>query len=193
LSFPFLRCNHALVAAGLLATLTACGDAPGSVATPDVAHNSHVAFAKQPAGAPSPEVQKWLAGLRATIAGFHRVEAAAEAGYTTDITGCLEEPGVGGMGYHYADTNLIDDVVEEFKPELLLYEPQKNGKLRLVAVEYIVPFTAWTTPTPPVLHGLTFHANQTFQVWALHAWVFHHNPAGMFADWNPTINCAHAP
>ena len=65
----------------------------------------------------------------------------------------------------------------------------ERASLRLVAVEYIVPFTAWTDPDPPVLHGLVFHANQTFQVWALHAWVFHHNPSGMFADWNPDVSC----
>jgi hypothetical protein len=96
------------------------------------------------------------------------------------------------MGFHCGDPGLIDGVVEELKPELLLYEPQKNGRLRLVAVEYVVPFTAWTQADPPSLHGLTFAANQTFQVWALHAWVWRHNPAGTFADWNPTVNCAHA-
>jgi hypothetical protein len=96
------------------------------------------------------------------------------------------------MGFHYGDTDLIDGTVEEFAPELLLFEPQKNGKLRFVGVEYIVPFTAWTEPEPPVLHGLTFHANNTFQVWALHAWVGQNNPAGIFQDWNPRINCDNA-
>jgi hypothetical protein len=104
----------------------------------------------------------------------------------------MEQAGAGGMGFHYGDTNLIDSTVEEFAPELLLFEPQKNGKLRLVAVEYIVPFTAWTEPEPPTLHGLSFHANDTFQVWALHAWVEQNNPAGIFQDWNPRISCKHA-
>jgi hypothetical protein len=23
----------------------------------------------------------------------------------------------------------------------------------------------------------------------LHAWIWQHNPAGMFEDWNPTVTC----
>jgi hypothetical protein len=31
--------------------------------------------------------------------------------------------------------------------------------------------------------------NHTFDVWALHVWVWKHNPSGMFADWNPQVSC----
>ena len=24
----------------------------------------------------------------------------------------------------------------------------------------------------------------------LHAWIWKHNPSGMFEDWNPTVSCA---
>lgn len=173
-----------------LATLAGCGPTNGAVAPDVTSHGHDAAFARYE---DSPEVQKWLAGLRNAIAPFHRFDAAVAAGYSAQITPCMEEPGVGGMGFHYGDPNIIDSTVEEFAPELLLYEPQGNGKLRLVAVEYIVPFTAWTEADPPTLHGLTFHANNTFQVWALHAWVAQHNPAGIFQDWNPRINCNNAP
>lgn len=166
--------------------LTACEREPAPL-EPASGHEHGLAYSVN-----SSEVNRWLAGLRANLARFHRFDAAVAAGYDTQITPCLELEGVGGMGFHYGDPDLIDGVVEEFAPELLLYEPQKNGKLRLVAVEYIVPFTAWNQPEPPKLHGLTFHANQTFQVWALHAWVWMHNPAGMFADWNAQVSCAAA-
>ena len=26
----------------------------------------------------------------------------------------------------------------------------------------------------------------------LHAWLFRHNPAGMFAEFNPNVTCAHS-
>jgi hypothetical protein len=168
----------------LVCTLAACDRQSEPVAVP---HNTSHGMAQS---VNSSEVNQWLAGLRAALAPFHRFEAATAAGYNAQITPCMELAGAGGMGFHYGDTRLIDAKVEEFAPELLLYEPQKNGRLRLVAVEYIVPFDAWTQPEPPSLHGLTFHANNTFKVWALHAWVWQHNPAGLFTDWNPRISCA---
>ena len=29
-------------------------------------------------------------------------------------------------------------------------------------------------------------------VYELHAWLWQHNPAGMFEDFNPRVTCAHA-
>jgi len=96
------------------------------------------------------------------------------------------------MGFHYGNPNLIDESVRVDEPELLLYEPEKNGRLRLVAVEYIVPYTAHSrSAAPPVLFGQEFKQNDTFQLWGLHAWVWKHNPSGMFANWNPGVTCAH--
>ena len=104
----------------------------------------------------------------------------------------VDPGGAGGMGYHYGNTTLINGSVAVDQPELLLYEPEKNGRMRLVAVEYIVPLSAWTSPNPPRLFGRDFKVNQAFQIWGLHAWVWKHNPSGMFADWNPTVTCEHA-
>ena len=59
----------------------------------------------------------------------------------------------------------------------------------VVGVEYVVPFTAWTSPTPPTLYGESFQRNETFQVWALHAWIWKENPRGTFASWNPSVSC----
>lgn len=143
-------------------------------------------------GALSPSVERDIARLRATTARFHRFDAAAEAGWGTQITGCFSDPALGGMGYHYGNVALIDGQVDVLEPELLLYEPQKNGTLRLVAVEYIVPFTAWSGAEPPRLFDQSFHRNEAFGLWVLHVWHFHHNPSGMFADWNPTVSCEFA-
>lgn len=169
-----------------LAVLTAC-DGP---ATPSpLAPADEPAFGLTEGNA---EVGSWLAGLRNATAAFHEIGVASDAGWNAPITACMELPGTGGMGYHYGNPGLIDGTAEEFAPELLVYEPQKNGRLRLVAVEYIIPFAAWSDPTPPSLHGVQFQPNQAFGLWALHAWVWKNNPAGIFADWNPNVSCAWA-
>ena len=95
------------------------------------------------------------------------------------------------MGYHFANFDiLLDGVVDPLLPEALLYEPRKNGQLRLVAVEYVIP-GAFLPPTaaPPVLFGQEFQYNEGDQVWALHVWIWRHNPNGMFAGWNPRVSC----
>jgi hypothetical protein len=101
----------------------------------------------------------------------------------------MENPPIGGMGVHYANTTLLDGSVTPLTPEVLIYAPGPNGSKKLVGVEFIIPFPAWTSPTPPVLFGQTFAANQTFQVWALHVWTTLDNPNGLFTDWNPRVQC----
>jgi hypothetical protein len=43
-----------------------------------------------------------------------------------------------------------------------------------------------------MLFGQDFKHNDTFGIWALHAWVWKDNPSGIFADWNPRVTCEHA-
>lgn len=136
------------------------------------------------------EARSDLAMLRRVVAPFHDLAHAEAAGWDTPITPCLESP-AGGMGYHYANLALFDGSVSADAPEALLYEPQKNGQLRFVGVEYIVPLEL--AEDPPSLFGMEFHRNEAVGIWALHAWVGLHNPAGMFADWNPNVSCEHAP
>lgn len=177
----------------ILAALSGCDHSGGEPVAPALdaadarqaaAHGSHA----RPAH--GPEVNRWLAQLRSATAKFHDIDAADAAGWDAQITGCMELPGTGGMGYHYGNADLIDGVPEALRPELLVYEPQKNGRKKLVAVEYIIPYTEHSKLAPaPSLHGVDFHRNDGFGLWVLHAWVWKHNPAGMFADWNPNVNC----
>jgi hypothetical protein len=134
---------------------------------------------------------KDLAALRRVTATFHDFATAAAAGWSAQITPCMTDPaGAGGMGFHYGNPALIDGSASVEEPELLLYEPERNGRLRLVAVEYIIPYTAHSrSATPPELFGQQFKQNDTFQLWGLHAWVWKHNPSGVFADWNPRVTC----
>lgn len=137
-----------------------------------------------------PDVQQGVAALRAAVSPLHNLDRAIAAGFDTDLTGCLENPPIGGMGHHYGMLSRIDGaapVADE--PELLVFSPKKNGKLQLGGVEFIIPYAAWTAAEPPELFGQTFHENDPAGLWVLHVWLWNHNPDGLFADWNPTVSC----
>jgi hypothetical protein len=147
--------------------------------------------------------QDELAEVRQVTAQFHRVEAAIEAGYELGyvngagvriITGCIAHPTAGAMGYHYFNKALVDDlVVDPLKPEALVYAPGPNGKLRLASVEYVVPGLGSNPPgvsEPPTVFGMEMHILvPAVGFYIHHAWIWRHNPAGMFADWNPEVVC----
>lgn len=139
-----------------------------------------------------PDVESDLAILRRVTARFHEFDSARQAGWSAQITPCMVDPGgAGGMGFHYGNTNLINGSARVDQPQLLLYEPEVDGRLRLVAVEYIIPYTFHSREAdPPVLFGQKFQRNDTFQLWGLHAWVWKENPSGIFANWNPRVTCA---
>jgi hypothetical protein len=137
-------------------------------------------------------VESELAAVRVATSQFHRVEAAADAGYVPSA-GCVELPGVGGMGFHYVNFGIRDLTVDGLAPEAMVYAPGPNGQLQLAAVEYMVyPADAWDAqnPEPPSLFGQTFHRNQPRNRYDLHAWIWNHNSLGMFEDWNPAVSCS---
>jgi hypothetical protein len=123
---------------------------------------------------------------------YQALDAAKAAGYSAQLTPCMESPPAGGMGYHYGAPALIDGYVEPLKPEILMYEPQRSGEVLLVGVEYVVPYTAWSAEGPPSLAGVPFHRNDAFGLWVLHAWIWKRNPSGLLADWNPLVTCRFA-
>jgi hypothetical protein len=143
-----------------------------------------------------------LASARAATAGYHELGAAQDAGYTVVVEDvnhitCISDPnGTGGMGVHYVDPNLLFDhgVIDAEHPEAVIYEPTSRGP-RLVAVEYIVFARDWQGAEPPSLFGQQFelvpsgnrYGLPTF--YELHAWLWRHNPNGMFDDWNPHVVC----
>lgn len=146
------------------------------------------------AAAPSGERgQSELAQVRAATAPLHRVEAAEAAGHRLleGLDHCFDNPGVGAMGYHYIDPDRLDLDLDPRKPEALVYAPDARGKLKLAAVEYIVPAEAWDAhhEHPPQVLGQHLHLNAALGVYVLHAWIFKNNPAGIFEDWNPNVSC----
>jgi hypothetical protein len=182
------------IAFTLGAILLGCQDNSGALA-PDAG-----ATIQAPA-AFSASAASQIAQLRQLVAPFHDFQTASNAGWSTQITPCLKSgdlpstPGTGAMGLHFGNLAFIQDggVVNLVQPELLLYEPEKNGKLRFVGVEYIVPFTDRPASGPaPTLLGQTFAQVPEFGVWGLHIWVGRHNSSGIFSPWNHKVTCDNA-
>jgi hypothetical protein len=174
-----------LTIGGLMACLEPSSAPSSPAGTPTASANREAA-----------DVADQVGKLRAVTARFHDIEVARDAGYTIELTGCYKDEmgGRGAMGYHFGKGSALDATVDQLEPEALLYEPQKNGRPRLVGVEFIVPFTAVpASSTPPRAFGLDFKQNFVFNVWALHVWVWKNNPSGIFADWNPDVTCDFAP
>jgi hypothetical protein len=158
-----------------------------------------------------------LAAVRQATARFHDISAANAAGYTIPPNEpCVASPD-GVMGIHAPNFALIGgQALDPTRPELLLYLPAPGGGYRLIGVEYfqtvllrnpatgeVAPWFSqdpWpssyqvVTPTPR-LFGQTFqgpmpgHTPTMPWHWDLHAWVWAHNPSGMFAEWNPALQC----
>jgi len=182
-------------AAGLLsfALLVACADAGTTELAdpPDVnlavgAAGHSMAAMKRMNTVPASEIAR----LRALLAPYHTLAKAQAGGWTTDITGCLELPGTGGMGHHYANLDwLSDSEVRWDRPELLVFAPSPNNRdgLKLVAAEYLV--FQDLSPEAPVVFGQTMHENPDVGAWVLHVWFGANNPDGIFEDWNARVSC----
>lgn len=181
-----------LAAVALALALAACDTAPTHAGHP--APSAGAATAARGDAA----VNRALATIRAATARYHRVEVAEAANYEV-VSECVSHPPLGAMGYHYANFGLMDATVDPAAPEILVYAPQKNGKLKLVAVEFMVPAAPWDAANagPPTLAGVAFDDHRDPAEWhglpfahyELHAWVWEHNPSGMFFPFNPSVSC----
>lgn len=131
--------------------------------------------------------------LRDATDTYHQVSAAQAAGYdlVPTLDYCFDNPGVGGMGFHYINMTLYDTKIEPLKPEAMVYSTRLNGSLALGAVEYIVPAADWnaTHSQPPTLFGQVFGFEEALGVYELHAWIWRNNPSGVFVEWNPKVSC----
>lgn len=124
------------------------------------------------------ETRELAAGLRHATAQYHDIDAAFADGYV-QVTPCIP-----GMGIHLAQEERIDAVTDPLAPELLVYMANSQGKYKLVAMEYL-SFAA----TAPSVAGVQFDPGPFPGSWALHTWVWMHNPDGMFAELNPNAIC----
>ena len=193
------RGRKALLGLGLATTVLA-----GAVLYPSIAVGSEDAPAVQD-HASHALGQVELAQVRAATARFHRVEEAVAAGYELGwvngagnrvVAGCVSSPTAGAMGYHYFNKDLMaDNAVNALEPEVLVYAPAADGRLKLGAVEWVARSAQSNPPgvsQPPSVLGMPMHIlvpppGPAFYI--THAWVWTNNPAGMFADFNPEVSC----
>ena len=141
--------------------------------------------------------------VRQATARYHDLSVAKADGFAelrdaADIA-CIDKPGAGGMGIHYVlGARVGDPAIDAAKPELVIYAPGKDGRLKLAAVEYVVLAADWFDAghdSPPSLFGHEFTLVPVGNRYGLppffelHAWVWDTNKSGQFADYNPHVVC----
>jgi hypothetical protein len=170
-----------------------------------------------------------LEEVRTATAHFKDVRVALAEGYvrdpmnicdTADMMG--KPASLGAMGIHFFRPDILgisgppnprvdgNGTHTDFnKPGILIYEPQADGSLELVAVENLVFQKPWHTAgnrEPPTFHGVAYdnmkddpatkidEAHMFEPHYDRHVWLYRANPNGMFAQFNPNVSCkAHKP
>jgi hypothetical protein len=170
-------------AAVITAVFAACaGDAP---LAPDRALASRASLTTLP----GTNIDGAIATLQRVTARYHNLKAALDDGFVL-LHPCEARGDEGPVGTVYINfARLLDGVIDPESPDALIYEPTRNGTLRLVGVEFAVLNTG---QNPPTFLGATFQREPEFGVYALHAWVWRTNPEGLFAETNPRVSCGEA-
>jgi hypothetical protein len=163
--------------------------------------------------------------VRAATAKYQDPEVALAEGYIRDpmdvcetsyYLGSLTDEGT--MGVHFFRPDLLGVTIGEgeldkrtrhdvqtaytdfSQPALLVYEPQPDSVLELVAVANMVSARAWEEAghrEPPTFGDVPYdyHPDTGGSGFAayydLHMWLFRENPSGMFAAYNPAVSCEH--
>jgi hypothetical protein len=167
-----------------------------------------------------------LAEVRMATERFRDVKVALAEGYIRDpfdlcdtATMMGQPAALGAMGVHYFHPDLlgitappsprVDGVgthTDFRKPGILIYEPQQDGSLELVAVENLVFSRSWRATgqsVPPTFHGVPYdtmtddptteadEAHMFAPHFDRHVWIYRDNPNGVFAPFNPAVTCEH--
>lgn len=152
--------------------------------------------------APDP-VQVELDVAMAATRRYQDVAVAMQDGFVAEPV-CISSP-AGAMGMHYGNRARQDGRLVAGEPEVLLYVPD-GARMKLVAIEYVLPivvngqpyFGATPPPDPgpvPEMFGQRFDGpmagHNPAMPWHydLHVWTDEVNPAGRFAQYNPSLRC----
>lgn len=143
-----------------------------------------------------------VAQVRAATKRYKDINVAIAEGWVS-ATPCVTGPNEGAMGVHYVlPVRVGDGMLSADRPEALIYEPLPDGRLSLVAVEFIVIAEHWNTQHPdaqPAVEGhllnLVGEPNRYRlpAFYELHVWAWEHNPDGAFVDWNRGVSCEAQP
>jgi hypothetical protein len=102
------------------------------------------------------------------------------------------------MGLHYVKMPLVfDGEIDVANPEIILFEPTRDGGIRLTGADYVVIAADWDAAhsSPPELDGQLFHFFESPNrfglpaFYTLHVWAWKNNPNGTFVNWNPAVSC----
>ena len=165
-----------------------------------------------------------LEQVRAATERFRDVKVALAEGYIRDPMNLCETAPMmgfpaqlGAMGIHFFRPDLLGITappdprvdgngthIDFRKPSILIYEPQADGSLELVAVENLVFQKSWHAAGNaklPTFHGVEYDTMQDDPATAVdeahmfephydrHVWLYRENPNGMFAQFNPNVSC----
>ncbi len=88
----------------------------------------------------SPLVDK----VRKATAKYRDINVTLSEGGWAAATPCVSGPNAGAMGVHFVkDGRVGDGILRADQPEALIYEPLRNGAMRLVGVEFIELKDVW--------------------------------------------------
>jgi hypothetical protein len=136
--------------------------------------------------------------VREATERFKDVKVAENEGYHLEF-GCVSGDDFGAMGLHYVNDSLVGNgIVDVTRPQIVLYEAQPNGSLKLTGADYLVIASAWDEKHPgttPQLMGQIFHYFESPNrfglpaFYTLHVWAWKENPKGAFVNWHPNVSC----
>ena len=147
-----------------------------------------------------------LETVRNSTERFKNVLAAEGDDYRL-MFGCVTGPDAGAMGLHYVKMSLVinppmtaSGEPDPSQPQIVIYEPTSDGKLRLIGADYLILADPWDKAHPlqgaPQMMGQLFHyfeAPNRFGLpafYTLHVWAWKDNPNGAFVNWHPNVSCA---
>ena len=112
--------------------------------------------------------------------------------------GCVTGPDSGAMGLHYVNLAKVGDgELDPTQPEIVIYEPMPNGRLRLIGADFLVFAEQWHSKNadPPQIMGQLLHLFEDPNrfglpaFYTLHVWAWKDNPNGTFVNWHPKVSC----
>ena len=158
--------------------------------------HSHTAATQQTSNQKS-QASALIQIVRDSTERFKDVAQAEKEGYALQF-GCVSGPDSGAMGLHYVNGALVNaGVIDATHPQIVIYEAQPNGRLKLIGADFLVIADAWDKKNqgPPELMGQLFHyweSPNRFGLpafYTLHVWAWKENPNGAFVNWHPNVSC----
>jgi hypothetical protein len=164
-------------------------------------HDSHAAGTSSQSRQLSREQSALVRAVQDATDRFKGVTSVDGPGHGYELMfGCVSGGDFGAMGLHYVNMGLVGDGdVNENEPEIILFEPRANGRIRITGADFLVPVAAWEMKHPgegpPMLLGQLFHRFESPNrfgldaFYTLHVWAWKDNPVGTFSNWNPDVTC----